>query len=184
MKIALIPNQEKPDAVAAAMQVLELLRKRSVAAGVMMNPAHAELLGFAPDLVVVLGGDGSILSSAQAMAGIRAPVVGINFGKLGYLAAFSLEQFITHLDIILAGRAPTTNRLMLQGAIYRKPPAQSPIQSLADLQQQTPAATAFALNDIVINAGHPFRMIELDVQIDEHETTTFRSDGVIVATAS
>src|SRR3954471_22513401 len=107
MNIALIPNRDKPDAVAAANQLLERLRSRTNGAGaaVLTDPHHDQLLQFNPALVVVLGGDGSILSIAQAMSGIRAPVVGINFGKLGYLAAFSLDQFVQHLDTILTGKA-------------------------------------------------------------------------------
>jgi NAD+ kinase len=186
MKIALVPNPEKLDAMAAARQVEGLLRGRAGNAGmeILLQPKHAELAAFGPELVVVLGGDGSILSIAQEMVGIQAPVAGINFGKLGYLAAFSLEQFLEHLELILAGNAPMTQRLMLQGEIYPHDAALPGVRGLKDLRAKGPIAKGFALNDVVINAGDPFRMIELNVQIDENETTTFRSDGVILATAS
>ena len=184
MNIALIPNPEKADAVAAAQDLLDQLNERA-RARILLTPTKAELMAFEPDLVVVLGGDGSILAIAQELAGITVPVAGINFGKLGYLAAFSLVQFQENLEVILAGKTPRTERLMLHGAIYRVVGAAHPgIQLLADLEKCELVAQGFALNDVVINAGDPFRMIELNVQIDEHETTTFRSDGVIVATAS
>ncbi len=184
MNIALIPNLEKPDAVAAAQDLLDELSEQGQAQ-ILQNPGSRELAAFKPDLVIVLGGDGSILSIAQELVGMTVPVAGINFGKLGYMAAFSLVQFKEHLELILAGKAPRTERLMLHGAIYRcdRDP-HAGIQRLSDLSRMPLVAQGFALNDVVINAGDPFRMIELNVQIDEHETTTFRSDGVIVATAS
>jgi NAD+ kinase len=186
MKIALIPNRDKPDAIAAAQRLYDLLTIRpSLFVTILLDPTRQQLQDVGAGLLVVLGGDGSILSIAQSMPGIRTPVVGINFGKLGYLAAFSLDQFLTHLEAVLAGRAPMTDRLMLEGAIYRRPEGiTGKLEELAALRQQTPLVNCVALNDVVINAGHPFRMIELDVQIDGHATTTFRSDGVILATAS
>jgi NAD+ kinase len=195
MDIALVPNRDKPDAVLAAEQLYALLGKRQggmgqAAGGVgrlMVIPGadQAAFAEFKPELLVVLGGDGSILTTAHALGGMCVPVLGINFGKLGYLAAYSLDEFIADLDSILAGKAPTTERLMLQAAIYSwKHNGVPEIQSLADLEALTPRAQGLALNDVVINAGEPFRMIEMEVQIDEERTTTFRSDGLVVATAS
>jgi NAD+ kinase len=216
MDIVLIPNRDKIDAVEAAGRLLTLLQQRLRQGGgpqaaqpesrvvVMDTPTRDDLHAFAPQLVVVLGGDGSILSTAQVLGQMRVAVAGINFGKLGYLAAFSLEQFIEHLDLILSGNAPSTERLMLQAAIYPLPtsglaggalraggggPAGGVgggrrIESLASLANTAPRASGIALNDVVINAGDPFRMIELEVQVDEECTTTFRSDGVVVSTAS
>jgi NAD+ kinase len=185
MKIALVPNPEKLDAMAAARHLEGLLRGRGGGeVEILLQPKHAELKAFGAELVVVLGGDGSILSIAQELVGIEARVAGINFGKLGYLAAFSLEQFLEHRDEILAGTAPVSERLMLQGEIYPHDALAEGVRGLAELRAKGPLAKGFALNDVVINAGDPFRMIELSVQIDEHETTTFRSDGVILATAS
>ena len=186
MNIVLIPNRDKPDAVAAAGELQRLLRARAgeITATLLLDSPADRLAQLKPNLVVVLGGDGSILSIAQVMRGLDVPVVGINFGKIGYLAAFSFEQFKQHLDTILSGQAPTTNRLMLCGEIYHRETPDGQIQPLQQLLAQKPLFAALALNDVVINAGDPFRMIGLAVQIDEEPTTTFRSDGVVVATAS
>ena len=190
MDIALIPNRDKPDALDAARELLDLLNARahshspnSGRTAILPSASHDDLHAFKPSLAVVLGGDGTILSTAQALAGMRVPVAGINFGKLGYLAAYSLQEFIDHLDPILAGNVPRTERLMLQGALYpwRQKNA---IQQLAELEATIPHAKGLALNDVVINAGEPFRMIELEVQVDQQPTPTFRSDGLVVATAS
>ena len=188
MHILLVPNRDKPDALHAAGRLSSLLQTRTPhqPAGklaVTTCADDARIASFKPDLVVVLGGDGSILTTAHALRGLHVPVVGINFGKLGYLAAYSMEEFIDSLEPILAGTAPRTERLMLQAAIY-------PWRNNGDLQSPTalqalpPRAAGIALNDVVINAGEPFRMIELEVQVDGERTTTFRSDGLVVATAS
>jgi NAD+ kinase len=190
MDIALIPNYHKPDAVAAAEQLHVLLMRRQQGGGVgrlalLRTPDHAGIAQFKPELIIVLGGDGSILATAQALDGLTVPVVGINFGKLGYLAAFSLQDFLEHLDLILSGQAPRTERLMLQATVYpwqrQTVPEIVPLRMLLSL---APHAHGLALNDVVINAGEPFRMIELEVQVDQERTTTFRSDGLVVATAS
>ena len=189
MDIALIPNRSKADAVDAAHRQLALLSARAPGSriAILPSPTHADLAAFKPQLAVVLGGDSSILSTAQSLNTLAIPVVGINFGKLGYLAAFSMEEFLQHLDVILSGSAPCTQRLMLTGTIYPWPDhstSSDRIQSLAALQSVQPRASAIALNDVVINAGDPFRMIELEIQVDQQRTTTFRSDGLVVATAS
>jgi NAD+ kinase len=191
MDIALIPNPAKPDAMRASQVLMEVLAARAKSAGGggigrlanMPDASQSELAQFKPQLAVVLGGDGSILYTAQRLDGMAANVVGINFGKLGYLAAFSLEEFIEHLDLILSGKAPRTERLMLEAALYSLR-VNDEILPLAELVKTTPRARGLALNDVVINAGEPFRLIELEVQVDQQRTTTFRSDGLVVATAS
>jgi len=182
MNIVLVPNRDKPDAVAAAEQLRQTLA-RSHMTQLLLTPTREQLVRLGPDLVVVLGGDGSILEVAQILIGIDAPVVGINFGKLGYLAAFSLEQFMSHLELITSGKAPMTNRLMLKGEIHRRNGGGKGFDA-NDLQSKEAIRTGYALNEVVINAGDPFRMVDLEVWIDGQPTTVFRSDGVLVSTAS
>jgi NAD+ kinase len=183
MRIALVPNLEKPDAVRAARELVPLLAGQTVTLIEHEEPLD-HLKASAPDLIVVLGGDGSILRIASALDGLHPPVVGINFGKLGYLAAYYLDQFKAHLPAILAGTAPISERLMLRAEIYRRPHRDHHTLCVNDLVQQTPLYSGTALNDVVINSGAPFRMVELHVRINDHDTTKFRSDGLIVATPS
>jgi len=179
MRIAILANSRKPDALKAGRELLAEFKPRAVDAVLLDAWEEEGLRGAAgADLVVVLGGDGSILHAAHAVAEMGAPVVGINFGKLGYLAAFSLAEFREHLDAVLGGAAPISERLMLEGCVHEG------AESLVDVLAKPPRFRHLALNDVVVNAGEPFRMIELHLRIDGQDTTTFRGDGVIVSTAS
>lgn len=186
MQVILIANSQKPDALAAAGDLAATLRRTGHEAPVLTDADCQTLAHYNPGLVVVLGGDGTILQVARYVACLSAPVVGINFGKLGYLAAFSMEQFKGHMDTVLAGRAPVTQRLMLRAAVYQADHSamDSPDAPHAHALTGQPLYESLALNDVVINAGEPFRMIEMAVRINAHGTTRFRGDGLIVSTAS
>lgn len=184
MRIGLIANSENRDAMAAAQTLLPMLRQRREChvAELISEASEPALREWRPDLLIALGGDGTILRTARFIVGLTVPVAGINFGKLGYLAAFSMDQFQEHLELILAGRAPITERLMLHGAIGPADGRAAAPRSAALPEQ--PLFECVALNDIVLNAGWPFRMVELTVQINAQDTTTFRGDGLIVSTSS
>jgi len=116
---------------------------------------------------VVLGGDGSILSAARLLTGPAVPVVGINLGKLGYLAAFSLEEFKEQFATILAGDARIERRLMLEAEVRHK---------------TGEAKNYLLLNDVVVSGGQAHRMMGVQVEIDGEAVATYFGDGVIVAT--
>jgi NAD+ kinase len=182
MRIALAPNLEKSDAVAAARSLLETLRgfgdKRH---DVRMLPtiSRSEFDEFDPDILILLGGDGTILQAARFISGMRAALVGINFGKLGYLASFTVDEFREQLPRILGGELKISQRLMLEGAIYN-----AMDKSGGASGPEEPVFQCAALNDVVINAGIPFRMVQLTIAINGDDTTTFRGDGLIVSTSS
>ena len=185
MRIALTPNLDKSDAVAAAQELLESLRG-NVGHDVRMMPtiSREAFEAFDPDMLILLGGDGTILHAARFMTGMRAALVGINFGKLGYLASFTVDEFRAQLPRLLRGELNISQRLMLDGAILNAP--ENPDGGAAG-EAEPAAAPAFqcaALNDVVINAGIPFRMVQLTIAINGQDTTTFRGDGLIVSTSS
>ncbi len=120
------------------------------------------------DVVIVLGGDGTLISVARAMGDSQIPLVGVNFGKLGFLTPFSLEELIEDFDEVIAANAPTTRRMMLVATVT-KASGQSIFESVC-------------LNDCVIHAGPPFRMISLAVQLDGRQLTQLDGDGLIVCT--
>ncbi len=116
------------------------------------------------DYAIVFGGDGSIISAARSLAKTRVPVVGVNLGKLGYLAEFSVEELKALFDRIVAGQTSIEKRMMLS----------------CELGDDDHRGTA--VNDVFVAAGAPFRMVELDIRVDGHTVASSISDGLIVST--
>jgi NAD+ kinase len=121
------------------------------------------------DLVVVLGGDGTLLSMADCIAGagVRVPVLGVNFGSLGFLTEFTLPELYPSLDAALSGHAQIEERMMLRSTTHR---------------QSTNLGDYVALNDVVITKAERARMIDLSVWVGEEFVTRLKADGLIVAT--
>ncbi|MGC8625242.1 MAG: NAD(+)/NADH kinase [Phycisphaerae bacterium] len=185
MRIALAANLDKVDAVAAAQVLLHTLGNVAGAQHeVRMLPSITRNAFdvFDPDMLILLGGDGTILQAARLVKDMRAALVGINFGKLGYLASFTVDEFRAQWPNILAGKLKFSERLMLEGAIYQASAVMNHATGRHELEE--PIFHGVALNDVVVNAGVPFRMVQLTITIDGHDSTTFRGDGLIVSTSS
>jgi NAD+ kinase len=123
----------------------------------------------AVDMVVVLGGDGTLLSIADAIAaaGSGIPMLGVNFGSLGFLTEVTLPELYPTLEAALGGGAAIEARMMLQSTTYRGGAAMAP---------------HIALNDVVITKGARSRMIDLLVSVGDEFVTHVKADGLIVAT--
>ena len=170
-RILILVNADKRGAKQAVTELSAWLRPRvervNVQAVHPKGPGIADLPADA-ELCLVLGGDGTLLWAARTLAGRDVPLLGVNIGKLGFLAEFSLDDIRQHLPAILAGAVPPARRLML--CVRLSGPD---------------GATRFdsvAANDIVIAAGAPFRMIDLHVQQDDRDVAHYRGDGLILAT--
>jgi len=138
------------------------------------------------DLAFVLGGDGTLLSQARAMVETGVPLLGINFGKVGFLAEFSVDGVKQHWDAIVGGACRMTARLMIDVSVFD---AGYPKWGGNGARPNAePIFRGVAMNDAVINAGQPFRMIEIELAIEPEysrtSATTFSGDGVVVATPS
>lgn len=118
------------------------------------------------DLAIVLGGDGTILSVARCLGENQIPLLGVNLGKLGYLAEFSPDDIDRIVQAISQNRLSISRRLML----------------ITTIEDDRSSFSSPAVNDIVVQAGPPFRMIQLKLSIDGEDLTTIEGDGVIVAT--
>ncbi len=125
------------------------------------------LLGEVCDLVIVVGGDGSLLHAARALARYPTPVLGINRGRLGFLTDVSPDEVMQKLALVLAGHYRVDKRFLLQVEIRSK-------------DRVTYEATA--LNDIVLHAGKSVHMIDFELSIDGHFVYRQHSDGLIIAT--
>lgn len=119
------------------------------------------------DYAVVFGGDGSIISAARELSEANVPVIGVNLGKLGFLAEFGVEELEGAFDDIVAGRLAIEKRMMLRCTV------------------STGGEERFcstAVNDVFITAGPPFRMIELKMSVDDQPLAGCVSDGLIIST--
>jgi NAD+ kinase len=121
------------------------------------------------DMVVVLGGDGTLLSMADciAAAGKSIPILGVNFGSLGFLTEVTLPELYPSLETVLAGKARIEERLMLASTVQRP--------------RETINAYV-ALNDVVVAKTARSRMIDLSVFVGDEFVTRVKADGIIVAT--
>ncbi len=117
------------------------------------------------DLLVVLGGDGTLLHIAEQAARYSIPVTGINLGNLGFLTEFSKDETANALESIIKGRVIMENRLMLKTRVIRKN------------QHTTPYR--YALNEIVINKNTLDRLLHLATRVGEDYITTYKADGLI-----
>ncbi len=119
------------------------------------------------DLAVVMGGDGSILRAALQMQSRQIPILGVNLGKLGFLAALDPDQLVRLLPDVVAGDARIVEHLMFHCSVLR--------------EGQVVAET-LGLNETAIFAGPPFSMLNVDLYVDAELATTYACDGLIIST--
>jgi len=130
-----------------------------------------------PDLVVVLGGDGAILAAVRAFADAPVPTIGINFGRVGFLASAETSRWREALAEILDGRAVIEPRMRLTAELC-------PSERRSVAEQKTAAVSAVALNDVVVTRGAFQGMLTLELKVGDDWLTNYRADGLIVATPS
>ena len=121
------------------------------------------------EVAIIFGGDGTMLRAARALAPLAIPMLGVNLGRLGFLAGGSIDELDGLLAEIAAGRCTTEERTLLEARVHR--------QGAAELE-------ALALNDVVVARGREVRSIHIGVTLDGAPFTTYWSDGLIVATAT
>ncbi len=129
----------------------------------------AESIPLLVEMIIVLGGDGTLLSAARRVADAHAdvPIFGVNLGTLGFMAEVTLDELYDSLEKAIAGKLVTEDRIMLTASVVRDG------RKLAQYR---------VLNDAVINKGALARMMELAVSVNNEKLTTFRADGLIVST--
>ncbi len=148
----------------------ETLVEADTAAGLGLTDVTTVEAGALPgkvDLIVVLGGDGTLLAVARRVDGLDVPILGVNLGGLGFLTATTLEALYPTLEAVLRGEYAAEARVMLAAELVR---------------DGTVAAAQLALNDVVVTKGALGRLIDLEVRVDGHPVTAYRADGLIIAT--
>lgn len=128
---------------------------------------RSELSSRPLDLVVVLGGDGTLLSAVRATAATNAPLVGVNLGSLGFLTDVPLSSLFSMLDAVAQGKAPVEQRSLMRCELLRG---------------DTALGSYLAFNDVVVNKTALARLNTYDLFVDQAFVTSYRADGMIVAT--
>ncbi len=173
--IAIIVKPHAADAEKITRQIIELLKEKGI--NVLFDRRGASVLGEKEyssdeeireksDLVIVLGGDGTLISAARILDKKETPILGVNLGRLGFLTETKVEDAIETLKGILNGNYKTEKRMKLFSSI------ECDNCDVFDID---------VLNDVVINKGALARIIEMDVWIDDKFVSTYRADGLIIA---
>lgn len=119
------------------------------------------------DVVVVLGGDGSILRGCRQLGDEQRPMMGINLGRLGFLADVTPEQFVSSLDVLKRGDYEVVDHLMLKSQHHHADGTMT---------------TDMGLNEVMVTSGGSLKMLDVNLTIDDRPVTTFSCDGLIIST--
>ena len=181
-RIGIVVKPHKPEALKTVCGLVEWLNHRGIAlvggpeiehehiereTGCALVVIEREQLASAVDLILVLGGDGTMIAVARLLGDTEVPVLGVNYGGLGYLAEFRIEELYLALESILAGNYRLDKRVMLSVELRR-----------GDEQ----VTKNRVLNDVVINKSALARIIEIEAHLNQQFVNSFRADGLIVST--
>jgi NAD+ kinase len=181
-RIGIVLKPHQPDALKTMCELAAWLTERKISlvggpeiereriqenTGCAVEQVETEKLAAIVDLVLVLGGDGTMIAAARTMGETEVPVLGVNYGGLGYLAEFRIEELYTALESILDGNYRLDQRVMLDVELQRG---------------DAPATRNRVLNDIVINKSALARIIEIEAHLNRQFVNSFRADGLIVST--
>jgi NAD+ kinase len=170
-KIGVLYHPKVPATRAKAREMEGFLKKKglSVWAGSAWDKEKARTQMDGTDLLITVGGDGTILRAVQVAIPGPAPILSINLGKLGFMTELSADEALIKLPDILDGKGRIDERAMLQAEL---------------VTAGHPPQIFHALNDVLVARGEIARLIRVEASIDGQPLTTFRADGVIVATAT
>jgi NAD+ kinase len=181
-RIGIVLKPHQPEALKTICELVVWLAERNIAlvggpeiereriehqTGCGVDQLESEKIAAGVDLILVLGGDGTMIATARMVGDQEVPVLGINYGGLGYLAEFRIEELYTALESILSGNYRLERRVMLAVELKRGD-APPPIKSV--------------LNDVVINKSALARIIEIEAYFNRQFVNAFRADGLIVST--
>jgi NAD+ kinase len=177
-RVGLIAKPDAPAAPRVILQVLQWLGARGLTAvlekqtaglvpSATVQAASKDELPGLVDLLVVLGGDGTLLSMARLVGDLGVPILGVNLGGLGFLTALTKDELFPALEAFLAGGLVIEERVMLAAQVWR---------------QGEKLSEYVALNDVVITKSAMSRIINLAVSVDGQFATAYRADGLIIST--
>ena len=174
-KIGIISKTGQAESLKILKDLLPWLRKKGCEVYVDNETAsdlqidgyqRSQIPGIA-DFIIVLGGDGTMLSVARLVGEKRLPILGVNIGGLGFLTAVQKEEIYEVLEKVINGQCPVEERMMLTACVLRHSEC---------------IAEYLVVNDVVVNKGALARIIDLETYIDNNYVATFKADGLIVST--
>ena len=181
-RVGIVVKPQQPDVLKTLCGVIEWLARRDISlaggpeiererieheTGCAVAVVETDKLAATVDLMLVLGGDGTMIATARMLGDIEIPVLGVNYGALGYLAEFRIEELYSALESILAGNYAVEKRLMLAVELWRG---------------EEFVTRNRILNDVVINKSALARIIEIEANLNQQFVNSFRADGLIVST--
>ncbi len=167
LKLIVLASEQAPHVRAAWDSLRPVLESQSGIEVVGVEYGETDFQDSPADVALVLGGDGSILRACRQMGAHQIPILGINLGRLGFLADVSPAEFCRDLPKLLAREYTVVDHLMFQCRLIH-----------GDGNQQV----HLGLNEVVISAGASFSMIDVHLQIDGDPVTTYSGDGLILST--
>lgn len=174
-RIGIICKRGKLEAIEILKEFLPYLKNKNL--DILIDSEIAHYLGeegiektkmpSMVDLIIVFGGDGTMLSVARLIGSMNVPILGINLGGLGFITEINRDEIYEATEQVLAGRYSIEERIMLSALVFRQG------EKIADF---------LVLNDVVINKGTLARIIDLDTFVNNTFVTKFKSDGLIIST--
>ena len=166
-KLVIFGDEKKKNVTEAIAEFTDFAKsKAQVVSGYSIKECPAEILKDC-DFAVVFGGDGSIIAVARCLSRNKTAVIGVNVGKLGFLAEFSVSELKDAFDSIMLGKVHIEKRMMLSCTVFN------------DGQEKFRSS---AINDVFITAGQPFRTIELQISVNGQQLAGCVGDGLIIST--
>ena len=181
-RIGIVLKPHQPEALTTICELVVWLAERNIKlvggpeiereriehkTGCGVDQLEQENIAADVDLILVLGGDGTMIAAARMIGDQEVPVLGVNYGGLGYLAEFRIEELYTALESILSGNYRLDRRVMLEVELKRG---------------DAPPQINRVLNDVVINKSALARIIEIEAHLNHQFVNSFRADGLIVST--
>lgn len=168
-KVFFLSNPDKTDAARIVTELRAYADSRCEVVGTSVGVDGNQAIDAGAERIVVLGGDGTLISVARSLGANQIPLIGVNLGKLGFLTEFSVDELKSCFEQAISDESIITHRTVLQVSIRHNGKTRD---------------RNLAINDCVIQAGPPFRIIELGIDIDGHHLTTMGGDGLIICTPS
>lgn len=175
-KVGVYAKKNHPDAEQLALTICARLKRENIE--VLLEDSLAEqigqIIGYSGeeipsqvDLIIVLGGDGTLISVARQVGELNVPILGINLGRLGFLTEVTRDELPEMLERVITGDFEVSDRMMLDAIIHRTGHA---------------VGKYTVLNDVVINKGALARIIDMETYVDGRHLSTYKADGLIIST--